>query len=184
VISPKEDNAIRIVDKPAPAGSDCGVTCLPAFLDSIGARISSPVAARALRLLRREPMSFVSVGEWAARIHVSREHLTRTLSPVINPHALILATRVSLVMTAVAQQPRLRAGKALDLMGFSSRAHAFTAFKTVTGLTPSEWWHRHQKDRIAGRRSCLVDRCPLVGSLLDRVEKRAARRPAQVARAS
>jgi AraC-like DNA-binding protein len=153
---------------------DCGSTCLPNWLDDIGARLENRLARRAFEEFRAHPTNFVSVGEWAAHVGVSREHLTRSISPVINPHALILATRLALSMARLARQDTLRAGEALDLMGYSSRAHAFMVFKNQTGLTPSEWWRRY-RSRPSGSGACLLDRCPLLSALLDRAHEKPTR---------
>lgn len=149
----------------------CGRGCLSEYFDSIESSLTSPLAVRAVRLLRQEPTAFLSVGEWAERLQVSREHLTRSISPVINPHALIRATRLSLAMGRLGEQKRLRASLALSIMGYSSRAHAFTVFKSSTGLTPSEWWRRHRTAGEEGRNACVVERCPLLGALLDRAHE-------------
>lgn len=153
---------------------DCGTSCLPNWLNDIGGRLENRLARRAFEEFRAHPTNFVSVGEWAAHVGVSREHLTRSISPVINPHALILATRLALAMSRLAGQETLRAGEALDLMGYSSRAHAFMVFKNQTGYTPSEWWRRY-RNRTAGTPGCFIERCPLLGALLDRAHEKAAR---------
>jgi AraC-like DNA-binding protein len=163
----RADIPTGVAQKPAV----CGRGCLSDYFDSIETNLVSPLAVRAVRLLRQEPTAFLSVGEWAERLQVSREHLTRSISPVINPHALIRATRLSLAMGRLAEQKRLRASLALSVMGYSSRAHAFTVFKSSTGLTPSEWWRRHRAANDDGRTACVVERCPLLGALLDRAHE-------------
>jgi len=91
-------------------------------------KLDSPLLQRAFDELKADPSAFVSVGEWANKVGVSREHLTRSISPIINPHALLQASRVAIALTRLAQQDKLRAGEALDAMGYSSRAHAFAVF--------------------------------------------------------
>lgn len=147
----------------------CGDHCLPSFFVSLEGKLDSPLLQRAFEELRSDPSAFVSVGEWANRVGVSREHLTRSISPIINPHALLQSSRVAIALTRLAHQDRLRAGEALDAMGYSSRAHAFAVFKKTTGLTPTQFWGRIQKSRkSAPDDSCVVDYCPLVGAVLDR----------------
>ena len=153
---------------------DCGTSCLPNWLNDIEGRLENRLARRAFEEFRAHPTNFVSVGEWAAHVGVSREHLTRSISPVINPHALILATRLALAMSRLASQETLRAGEALDLMGYSSRAHAFMVFKNQTGLTPSEWWRRY-RNRPKGGPGCFIERCPLLSALLDRAHEKPSR---------
>ena len=145
----------------------CGDQCLPSFFVSLEGKLDSPLLQRAFEELRSDPSAFVSVGEWANRVGVSREHLTRSISPIINPHALLQSSRVAIALTRLAHQDRLRAGEALDAMGYSSRAHAFAVFKKTTVLTPTQFWGRTRK---AGDDSmeCVVDYCPLVGAVLDR----------------
>jgi AraC-like DNA-binding protein len=147
----------------------CGDRCLPSFFASLEAKLDSPLLQRAFDELKADPSAFVSVGEWANKVGVSREHLTRSISPIINPHALLQSSRVAIALTRLAQQDRLRAGEALDAMGYSSRAHAFAVFKKTTGLTPTQFWSRAQKSRQgAPATDCVVDYCPLVGAVLDR----------------
>lgn len=147
----------------------CGNHCLPNFFVSLEGKLDSPLLQRAFEELRSDPSAFVSVGEWANRVGVSREHLTRSISPIINPHALLQSSRVAIALTRLAHQDRLRAGEALDAMGYSSRAHAFAVFKKTTGLTPTQFWGRIQKARGgAPKDACVVDYCPLVGAVLDR----------------
>jgi AraC-like DNA-binding protein len=166
----KGENPAAVTTRPL----DCGTTCLPNWLDDIGSRLENRLARRAFAEFRAQPTNFVSVGEWAVHVGVSREHLTRSISPVINPHALILATRLALAMARLSRQDTLRAGEALDLMGYSSRAHAFMVFKKQTGLTPSEWWRRYRA-RPKDATGCLIDRCPLLSALLDRAHEKPAR---------
>lgn len=149
--------------------SACAQLCLPAFFDGIESRLNSPLLHRAMELLRDNPEKFVSVEEWATEAGVSREHLTRSIAPTINPHALLQATRVCLALTELAQQPTLQAGQALERMGYNSRAHAFAVFKKVTGLTPTEFWNTLHDPNIHS--SCVVERCPLVGAVLDRYKR-------------
>lgn len=151
--------------------ADCGSSCLPVWLDEIETKLKNRLAKRAIEVFRKDPTNTLSVGEWANRLGVSREHLTRSISPIINPHALILATRLAMAMERLANQDRLRAGEALDVMGYSSRAHAFMVFKAQTGLTPSQWWRLHHRGESPSR-SCVADRCPLLGALLDRSHER------------
>ena len=142
----------------------CGNHCLPNFFVSLEGKLDSPLLQRAFEELRSDPSAFVSVGEWANRVGVSREHLTRSISPIINPHALLQSSRVAIALTRLAHQDRLRAGEALDAMGYSSRAHAFAVFKT-----PTQFWGRIQKSKNgAPDDACVVDYCPLVGAVLDR----------------
>lgn len=138
--------------------TDCGIKCFTEYLERLEGRLKSGLARRALALLRAEPTAFVSVGEWASRLGVSREHLTRTFSPVITPHALILAMRQALAMQRLSQQSVLRASEALSIMGYSSRAHAFTVFRLTTGMTPSEWWRRYHNAN-SNPEKCLSIRC-------------------------
>jgi AraC-like DNA-binding protein len=147
----------------------CGDRCLPSFFLSLESKLDSPLLQRAFDELKSDPSAFVSVGEWANKVGVSREHLTRSISPIINPHALLQSSRVAIALTRLARQDKLRAGEALDAMGYSSRAHAFAVFKKTTGLTPTQFWSRIQKSRQASTTSeCVVDYCPLVGAVLDR----------------
>lgn len=161
------------VAKPEAARSDfssaCAQLCLPAFFDGIETKLNSPLLHRAMTLLRDHPDRYVSVEEWANDAGVSREHLTRSIAPTINPHALLQATRVVLALTELAQQPTLQAGQALERMGYNSRAHAFAVFKKVTGLTPTEFWNVLHDPNI--HRSCVVERCPLLGAVLDRYKR-------------
>ena len=112
------------------------------------------------------------MGEWANQVGVSREHLTRSISPIINPHALLQASRVAIALSRLAEQERLRAGEALDAMGYSSRAHAFAVFKKTIGLTPTQYWGRVQEQRISGGMQCISTYCPLVGAVVDRYWRR------------
>lgn len=147
----------------------CGDRCLPSFFHSLEDKLDSPLLQRAFDELKADPSAFVSVGEWANKVGVSREHLTRSISPIINPHALLQSSRVAIALTRLARQDKLRAGEALDAMGYSSRAHAFAVFKKTTGLTPTQFWSRIQKSRqTADNSTCVVDYCPLVGAVLDR----------------
>ena len=147
----------------------CGDHCLPSFFFSLEGKLDSPLLQRAFDELKADPSAFVSVGEWANKVGVSREHLTRSISPIINPHALLQASRVAIALTRLAQQDKLRAGEALDAMGYSSRAHAFAVFKKTTGLTPTQYWSRIQKSSQGQDDSqCVVGYCPLVGAVLDR----------------
>lgn len=136
----------------------CGIRCFNDYLTDLESRLKSGLARRAIAVLRAEPTAFVSVGEWASRLGVSREHLTRTFSPVITPHALILSMRQALAMQRLSQQSVLRAGEALSIMGYSSRAHAFTVFRLTTGMTPSEWWHRYHNSP-SEREKCMSIKC-------------------------
>jgi AraC-like DNA-binding protein len=61
-------------------------------------------------------------------------------------------------MQRLAQQDVLHAGEALSIMGYSSRAHAFTVFRMTTGMTPSEWWHKYH-DSASEREKCLSIQC-------------------------
>ena len=152
-----------------PVIHDCGAACLPSFFFALEQKLDSPLLQRAFDELKANPSAFVSVGEWANAVGVSREHLTRSISPIINPHALLQSSRVAIALSRLAEQDRLRAGEALDAMGYSSRAHAFAVFKKTTGLTPTQYWGRVQAGRenpdAAG---CLVDYCPLLGAVIDR----------------
>ena len=123
-----------------------------------------------MKLLRERPDAYVSVEEWAIEVGVSREHLTRSISPTINPHALLQATRVCLALTTLARQDVLKAGDGLEAMGYSSRAHAFAVFKKVTGLTPTKFWEMAHDPHVD--ESCVVERCPLVGAVLDRYHRK------------
>jgi AraC-like DNA-binding protein len=148
--------------------NDCGESCLPAFFGSLERKLDSPLLQRAFDELKANPSAFVSVGEWANEVGVSREHLTRSISPIINPHALLQASRVAIALSRLAGQDRLRAGEALDAMGYSSRAHAFAVFKKTTGLTPTQYWGRVQAQRASGGQECISTFCPLVGAVVDR----------------
>jgi AraC-like DNA-binding protein len=148
--------------------NDCGVSCLPAFFGSLERKLDSPLLQRAFDELKANPSAFVSVGEWANEVGVSREHLTRSISPIINPHALLQASRVAIALSRLAGQDRLRAGEALDAMGYSSRAHAFAVFKKTTGLTPTQYWGRVQQQLASGGQECISTFCPLVGAVVDR----------------
>ena len=148
--------------------NDCGSNCLPAFFAALERRLDSPLLQRAFDELKANPSAFVSVGEWANEVGVSREHLTRSISPIINPHALLQASRVSVALSRLAEQERLRAGEALDAMGYSSRAHAFAVFKKTTGLTPTQYWGRVQEQRGSVDPRCLSTYCPLVGAVVAR----------------
>jgi AraC-like DNA-binding protein len=148
--------------------NDCGSACLPAFFAALERRLDSPLLQRAFDELKANPSAFVSVGEWANEVGVSREHLTRSISPIINPHALLQASRVAIALSRLAEQDRLRAGEALDAMGYSSRAHAFAVFKKTTGLTPTQYWGRVQGQRSSGDLGCISTFCPLVGAVVDR----------------
>jgi AraC-like DNA-binding protein len=141
-----------------PPPTHCGIHCLFDYLDKLNGRLQSPTARRALALIRDEPTSFVSVGQWAEKLGISREHLTRTLSPIITPHALMLAVRLALAMQRLAHQTDPRAGEALQIMGYSSRAHAFTVFRLSTGMTPTEWWRRYSQP-APGVKVCLAHNC-------------------------
>ena len=147
---------------------DCGVSCLPSFFASLERKLDSPLLQRAFDELKANPSAFVSVGEWANEVGVSREHLTRSISPIINPHALLQASRVAIALSRLAGQDRLRAGEALDAMGYSSRAHAFAVFKKTTGLTPTQYWGRVQEQRATQSEECISTFCPLVGAVVDR----------------
>lgn len=156
-----------VVDS-VPIHNDCGSNCLPAFFSALERRLDSPLLQRAFDELKANPSAFVSVGEWANEVGVSREHLTRSISPIINPHALLQASRVAIALSRLAEQDRLRAGEALDAMGYSSRAHAFAVFKKTTGLTPTQYWGRVQVQRTSGAVGCISTFCPLVGAVVDR----------------
>jgi len=149
--------------------STCAERCLPSFFDGLESRLNSPLLERAMSLLRENPEAYVSVEEWADQVGVSREHLTRSLTPSINPHALLQATRVCLALSELAGQADLKAGSALKVMGYNSRAHAFSVFKNVTGLTPTEFWNLIHTPHI--HEGCVVKRCPLVGAVLDRYRR-------------
>ena len=75
-------------------------------------------------------------------------------------------------MSELAAQTELKAGKALGSMGYNSRAHAFAVFRRVTGLTPTEFWTVVHDPEI--HTPCAVERCPLVGAMLDRYRRGAA----------
>jgi len=64
----------------------------------------------------------------------------------------------------------LKAGDGLEAMGYSSRAHAFAVFKKVTGLTPTKFWEMAHDPHVD--ESCVVERCPLVGAVLDRYHRK------------
>jgi len=81
---------------------------------------------------------------------------------------LLQASRVAIALSRLAGQDRLRAGEALDAMGYSSRAHAFAVFKKTTGLTPTQYWGRVQEQRETGTMECISTFCPLVGAVVDR----------------
>jgi AraC-like DNA-binding protein len=166
-----QDPAERTHAAPEPSefSSACAERCLPAFFDGIDAKLNSPLLHRAMELLRDNPERYVSVEEWAMDAGVSREHLTRSIAPTINPHALLQASRVCLALSELAQQDTLQAGRALERMGYNSRAHAFAVFKKVTGLTPTEFWNTIHDPEIHD--SCVVKRCPLVGAVLDRYKR-------------
>jgi AraC-like DNA-binding protein len=150
--------------------SVCADQCLPAFFDGLEEQLDSPLLQRAMGLLRENPTSYVSVEEWAIDIGVSREHLTRSMTPTMNPHALLQATRVCLALTQLARQEKLKAAEALEAMGYSSRAHGFAVFKKVTGTTPTQFWNLMHDPKVHHR--CVLDRCPLVGAMLDRYKRR------------
>ncbi len=147
---------------------DCGRVCLPNFFQTLESKLDSPLLQRAFEELRRDPSKFVSVGEWANEVGVSREHLTRSISPIINPHALLQSARVAIALSRLSGQDRLRAGEALDAMGYSSRAHAFAVFKKTTGLTPTQFFQRMNDDAGESEHRCIIDYCPLLGAVLDR----------------
>lgn len=159
--------AESVVENP-PIHNDCGVHCLPSFFSALERKLDSPLLQRAFEELKANPSAFVSVGEWANQVGVSREHLTRSISPIINPHALLQASRVAIALSRLAAQDRLRAGEALDAMGYSSRAHAFAVFKKTTGLTPTQYWGRVQEQRKTDSQECISSFCPLVGAVVDR----------------
>ena len=144
--------------------TDCGGICLPAFFEGIERRMESPLLKRAMSVLRENPYSFVAVGEWANALGVSREHLTRAISPIISPHSLLQAARVSVALSRLSGQKKLRAGEALDAMGYNSRAHAFSVFKKTTGCSPTEYWQRLQSHDHSD--ACAVATCPLLGAVL------------------
>lgn len=147
---------------------DCGSTCLPHFFTGLESKLDSPLLQRAFESLKHDPSAFVSVGEWANEVGVSREHLTRSISPIINPHALLQSARVAIALSRLGSQDKLRAGEALDAMGYSSRAHAFAVFKKTTGLTPTQFWARLHTPDAKGDSACILDFCPLLGAVLDR----------------
>lgn len=147
---------------------DCGRACLPSFFHTLENKLDSPLLQRAFDELRADPAAFVSVGEWANQVGVSREHLTRSISPIINPHALLQSARVAIALSRLTSQDRLRAGEALDAMGYSSRAHAFAVFKKTTGLTPTQFWSRLNSPTGRSSEKCIVEYCPLLGAVLDR----------------
>lgn len=149
--------------------SDCAQKCLPSFFDGLESKFETSLLSKAMELLRENPDAYVSVEEWAGDVGVSREHLTRSLTPTINPHALLQATRVCLALSELAKQETLHAGKALKIMGYNSRAHAFSVFKKTTGLTPSEFWELLHAPTV--HHACVVQRCPLVGAVLDRYRR-------------
>lgn len=151
-------------------GSHCGETCLPAFFNQLESKLEGPLLHRAMYLLREQPTRFVSVEEWANALGITREHLTRCLTPLINPHALLQAARVSVALSQLAKQDRLQAGEALDAMGYRSRAHAFAVFKKTTGLTPTEFWKSIQ-NKSTPEPECLLMQCHLLGALLDRFKR-------------
>lgn len=147
---------------------DCGSTCLPHFFTNLENKLDSPLLQRAFESLKHDPSAFVSVGEWANEVGVSREHLTRSISPIINPHALLQSARVAIALSRLGGQDKLRAGEALDAMGYSSRAHAFAVFKKTTGLTPTQFWARLHTPDAKNDTTCILDFCPLLGAVLDR----------------
>jgi AraC-like DNA-binding protein len=147
---------------------DCGRTCLPTFFTNLESKLESPLLQRAFESLKDDPSAFVSVGEWANEVGVSREHLTRSISPIINPHALLQSARVAIALSRLSGQDKLRAGEALDAMGYSSRAHAFAVFKKTTGLTPTQFWARLHTPDAKQDCNCILDFCPLLGAVLDR----------------
>ena len=147
---------------------DCGDVCLPNFFGTLEEKLDSPLLQRAFEELRANPSAYVSVGEWANEVGVSREHLTRSISPIINPHALLQSARVAIALSRLTKQDRLRAGEALDAMGYSSRAHAFAVFKKTTGLTPTQFWARLHTQVSQQDDACIIDFCPLLGAVLDR----------------
>jgi AraC-like DNA-binding protein len=148
--------------------NDCAGACLTPFFTQIERRVHSPLLTKALHMLEEDPTGVLSVSQWAQRLGVSREHLTRSLSPVVNPHALLRAARVAIAVSTLVRQDRLAAGRALDSMGYSSRTHAFAVFKMTTGMTPTQFWRiAHDPERDPQQR-CFVPQCPLVGALVDR----------------
>ncbi len=149
--------------------SNCEASCLPGFFNGLEEKLSNPMLQRALELLRQDPRAYVSVEEWAMDVGVSREHLTRTLAPTINPHALLQAARVILALSELSDQKSLHAGSALESMGYNSRAHAFAVFKKTTGMTPTEYWNQARDESVHA--SCVLHRCPLLGATLDRYRR-------------
>ena len=142
------------------------VAALDKELGSLETKLETPLLHRAMDVLREDPARMVSVGEWANALGVSREHLTRSISPTISPHALLQAARVCVALAHLARQDKLRAGEALDSMGYNSRAHASAVFKRVTGVTPSEFWNRVHSERPM-HSECVLGRCPLLGAMLE-----------------
>lgn len=148
-------------------GSDCAQTCLPSFLDSLQRRMDTPLLQEAFAALRDHTGEDMSVGEWAQRLDVSREHLSRQMSSKVHPHALLKGIRVAIAISRLASRRDEPANVAMDLMGYNSRAHAFRVFRELTELSPSEYRERlWGEDRHHDPGLCVVDRCPLVTAIL------------------
>lgn len=155
------------MQQPHAAGANCAENCLPAFLDSLQRRMDTPLLQEAFASLRDHIGEDMSVGEWAQRLEVSREHLSRQMSSRVQPHALLKGIRVAIAISRLAARRDEPANAAMDLMGYNSRAHAFRVFRELTGLSPTEFRERlWGDDRESDPGLCVVDRCPLVTAIL------------------
>jgi AraC-like DNA-binding protein len=137
------------------------------FLRTLQRRMPSPLLRDAVQLIRTDPTRFVSVGEWASELGVSREHLTRRISPVVTPHTLLMAARLCAAVWRLRNQAHLHADDALDALGYNSRAHAFAMFKRYFGVTPAQFWQTNRANDPTGDVGCGSSCCPMLAALVE-----------------
>ncbi len=139
----------------------CLERCWPALLRAIRHRARCPLVDAALGALLRERDPVMSVKVWATELRVPRAGLALDLTPGSSPGRLIRSCSVLRAMDELWRQSALRAGDALDAMGYQSRAHAFVAFKGATGVTPRRFWQQCRPLALRHASPCLLLRCPL-----------------------
>jgi len=147
--------------------SGCQGPSQSVFLRTLQRRMPSPLLREAVQLIRTDPTRFVSVGEWASTLGVSREHLTRRISPFVTPHTLLMAARLCAAVWRLRNQPHLHTEEALDALGYNSRAHAFAMFKRYFGVTPAQFWQANRTEEPTGDVGCGSSCCPMLAALVE-----------------
>lgn len=163
--------AISGIDSPDVECIACRTGCAgpgrSRFLQDLERRMPSPLLREAIRLIRTDPTRFVSVGEWAAELGVSREHLTRRISAYVTPHTLLMAARLCAAIWRLRHQEHLRTEEALDALGYNSRAHAFAMFKRYFGMTPAQFWQNSHTEEPSRDVGCGPSCCPMLAAMIE-----------------